>query len=103
MSLEVSSFPPDILPQLRDLLFIRPGLTKHLAGRPIRRLSWLFYREETQIIGLPQSISIARATIPNLQLFRNTLRELYITNALGKGFSAVEIAALVARLPYSDD
>ncbi|KDQ48950.1 hypothetical protein JAAARDRAFT_43159 [Jaapia argillacea MUCL 33604] len=97
MSLEVSSFPPDILPQLRDLLFIRPGLTKHLAGRPIRRLSWLFYREETQIIGLPQSISIAQATIPDLRLFRDTLIELYIMNFLEEGFSVPEVVALVAE------
>ncbi|KDQ49029.1 hypothetical protein JAAARDRAFT_43133, partial [Jaapia argillacea MUCL 33604] len=97
MSLDVSSFPPDILPQLRDLLFIRPDLTKHLAGRPIRRLSWLFYREETQIIGLPQSISIAQATIPDLRLFRDTLIELYIMNFLEEGFSVPEVVALVAE------
>ncbi|KDQ60322.1 hypothetical protein JAAARDRAFT_32699 [Jaapia argillacea MUCL 33604] len=97
MSLDVSSFPPDVLPQLRDLLFIRPGLTKHLAGRPIRRLSWLFYLQETQIIGLPQSISIAQATIPDLRLFRDTLSELYIMNHLEEGFSVLEVVALVAE------
>ncbi|KDQ60324.1 hypothetical protein JAAARDRAFT_32702 [Jaapia argillacea MUCL 33604] len=97
MSLDVSSFPPDILPQLRDLLFIRPELTKHLASRPIRRLSWLFYREEPEKISLPQAIGIAQSTIPDLQLFRDTLSELYIMNTLGKDFSAVEVVALVAR------
>ena len=68
----LSSIPSNVLPQVADVVFVRPDAIKYLVGRPIQCLAWLFQ-------SFFHTRSEGTTAMIHLQAFRLTLTHLCYT------------------------
>src|SRR6202042_401089 len=68
----ISSIPRGVLPNVSDVILVRPNITKYLVDRPIQRLVWVF-----------QSVCHTRSdgieAIAPLELCKHTLTHIHYT------------------------
>jgi hypothetical protein len=70
----ISSMPHGVLPNVADVVFVRPKMVKYLIGRPIKRLFWLFQ-------SLRHTRSEGMEAIASLELFKHTLTDLHYNHS----------------------
>ena len=72
----ISSIPLEVLPNVSDVVFVCPKMTKYLVGRPLKRLVWVFQ-------SFLHTRSEGTEAIVPLKFFKHSLTDLHYTY-LGK-------------------